>query len=318
LTTPTRTTPERRGEVRIGVAGWSYPDWRGTFYPERPGAGFDELRFAAERFDCLEINSTFYRAPLAKTCESWLRRIEDIDGFTFTAKLGREVTHGAGRGESAQLPSPSRALEICATFRGELAPLSDAGRLGAVIAQFPWHFDDVPAHRALLAAIAEGLSPLVVAVELRHVSFLESGPDSALRFLERHGIQFVNIDLPRSATAPPLTTINTGPLGYFRFHGRNSAAWFDPNAGRDRTYDYLYSAEELRQIVPAISRVAARTPVTYVITNNHFAGQAPANALQIIELLTARRPAAPESLARAFPFLTATRRESGDRAGGDS
>ena len=100
-----------------------------------------------------------------------------------------------------------------------------------------------------------------------------------------------------------MTTINTGPIGYFRLHGRNSTAWFDRDAGRDDKYDYLYSDDELEGIAPTILRVASRTPITYVITNNHYRGQAPANALQLIEILTGRRPAVPSCLQREFPFL---------------
>jgi len=284
------------------VAGWSYPDWRGPFYPEHPGKGFSELRYAAERLDCLEINSTFYRTPSAKTSEAWLRQVDDVPNFSFTAKLVGEITHGPRGGDGPA--EPREARHILRRFREGIAPLRDGGRLDAVLAQFPWHFEDGPRSREILSVIAEILGDLPLVAELRHVSFLRTGPDGALPFLERLGIGTANVDLPRSSTSPPLTTINTAPLGYFRLHGRNRQSWFDPQAHRDAKYDYLYSAQELREMAPAIQRVAERATTTYVIANNHFRGQAPANAFQLIRLLTDRPPQAPEALRSAFPFLT--------------
>jgi uncharacterized protein YecE (DUF72 family) len=300
--------PSPPPRIRVGVAGWSYPDWRGTFYPPVLEHGISELRYAAERLDCLEINSTFYRLPEPRLSESWLRRVEDLPAFTFTAKLTRDATHGIphGAARGSRPPAAAEALRLCEAFRAGIAPLADAGRLGAVVAQFPWYFEDTAQNRELLAAIAEGLRGLAVAVEIRHRSFIDASPRGALPFLERLGLNFVNIDLPRSPSAPTATTINTGPLGYFRLHGRNRDKWFDPQAGRDERYDYLYTQEELEALAPSILRVASRTPTTYVITNNHYRGQAPANAFQLARILTGRRLAVPPCLCEAYPFLADT------------
>ncbi|MCZ6794769.1 MAG: DUF72 domain-containing protein [Planctomycetota bacterium] len=293
-------TPPGADRLRIGVAGWSYPDWRGTIYPLRRPAKFSELRFAARLFDCLEINSTFYRLPEARLAEGWLRQVEDIPGFVFTAKLFRELTHGRPTAESIR--------ELCRTFREGLSPLVESERLGCVLIQFPWTFEDGPESRELLERLAESLGPLPLTVELRHRSFLDRDTGGGLPFLGRLGLGFVNIDLPRSRTSPPPSCINTTPVGYYRLHGRNTAAWFDPKADRDSKYSYLYSLSELRELMEPVQELARRTQVTYVITNNHFRGQAAANALQLIQLAGRTPSRIPETLQSEFPFLVAADR----------
>jgi uncharacterized protein YecE (DUF72 family) len=267
--------PPRR--ILVGIAGWSYPDWRDTFYPAQREPGFSELRYAASRFDCLEINNTFYRLPEARISAEWLRAVRDLPGFLFTAKLTRDLTHGE--------PAISEVAPLSARFREGIEPIAASGRLGAVVAQFPHFFADTPANRDRIRTLAAGLRGLPVAVEVRHRSFLDPSPGGGLPFLGELGLNFVNIDLPASSTHPGLTTINTGPLGYFRLHGRNREAWFDAHASRDEKYNYLYSLEELRRIAELVVRVAARTQLTFVVANNHYRGKAPANARQLVTLL---------------------------------
>lgn len=289
-------SPDRSAlaRLRVGVAGWSYPDWKGTFYPGSLPRGETPLRFAARHFDCLEINSTFYRPPEVRIAAKWAEQVADRPGFTFTAKLHRELTHGH--------PAPEEITTLCRTFREGLGPLVEADRLGAVLIQFPWHFADSPRARERLERLAGALAPLPLAVELRHVSFVRTDAAGALPFLGRLGLNFVNIDLPRSRTSPPRTCVNTGPIGYYRLHGRNHATWFDPDAGRDATYDYLYRQEELEELLPWLERLARRTEEMYVIANNHYRAQAPANALMLMRLAGRGSVPVPPALAREYPL----------------
>ncbi len=300
-------------DLRIGLAGWSYADWRGTYYPKDRPKEFSELRYSAELFDCLEINSSFYHTPKTSVCQGWAEVVADLDNFVFTAKLCRDVTHGRRSSSSGRLEllAPEEAERLAIEFREAVEPLASAGKLGAVLAQFPWYFEDTRKARELLESIARGLAPLEVVVEVRHNSFFVTGEDGVLPFLSRLGLNFANIDLPTSSTTPPLTTVNTGPLGYFRLHGRNRDAWFDKNAGRDDKYDYLYDANELAEIAPAMTRVANRTTTTYVITNNHYRGQAPANAIELMKILTGRVPDLPAPLLATYPALGELRAEAG-------
>ena len=292
-----RDPPERPADrVRVGVAGWSYADWRGTFYPPDPGREFSELEFIARLFDCVEINVTFYREVAAATFERWARVVEAIEGFSFTAKTHRDLTH------STQLDG-AHVRSLCARTRESLRPLVERGILGAVLVQFPWYFIDTPEHRERIERLRDGLGDLPIVVEVRDRSFFDTSKDGALRWLERLGVNVAVIDLPHSAHAPPWGSFNTGPIGYFRFHGRNTAAWFDPQAGRDQKYDYLYRQSELLEFLPAVEGVAARTLVTYVIMNNHFRGQAPANALQFLGYLGRAPRKPPHPVQHEFPFV---------------
>ncbi len=285
--------------ARVGLAGWSYPDWRGVVYPAERPRGFSELRYIAERFDCVEVNCTFYRHVSPAMTAGWARIVEDIPGFTFTVKANRELTHNDD--------VRTEALRAhCRQLADSVGPLLEAGRLGGILLQFPWYFEDSAPHRERLDSLAAGLSPLPLFVEVRHHSFLDASPGGALPFLESRSLNLVNIDLPRSSTSPRLSSINTGRFGYFRLHGRNWKTWFDPKAGRDDKYDYLYSRRELEEVLPYIERVLARTRATYVITNNHFRGQAAVNAIQIAALLGQRPKPIPEGLHREFPFLAAS------------
>lgn len=280
------------GEVFVGPAGWSYEDWKGRVYPATAGRDFDPLAWLARYFDLIEINSTFYRPPSLSATRSWAERVRSQERFRFTVKLFCGFTHG-DEGEAGAADA--------AVFADALAPLVDEGRLGAILVQFPFWFRDGPASRDRLRRIADwfgGVAPL--AVEIRHTSWIAREP---MTFLHDAGLGFVNIDLPRAKTSPPPTEFATTPTGYVRLHGRNAKAWFDRGAGRDQKYDYLYTKDETDEWVRRVKTIAGKTQVTYVVTNNHFRGQAPANALQIMARLADRRVPLPPPLAEAYPEL---------------
>ena len=84
-------------KIRIGPAGWSYKDWEGIVYPQKPGAKFDPLEYLSRFFDTIEINSSFYRPFTKTTASSWIRRVTGAKEFLFTAKLHRVFTHDRGK-----------------------------------------------------------------------------------------------------------------------------------------------------------------------------------------------------------------------------
>ncbi len=268
-------------EIRVGPAGWSYEDWKGKVYPEPPPPGFDPLPYLARFFDCIEVNSSFYRPPSARMSESWARRTPE--GFVFTVKAWQKFSHE----ETGFSPAEARQ------FQEGVAPLLAAGKLGALLLQFPWFFRDTGEARDRIRRAAEALgeaAPLVV--ELRHRSWLD-----ALGFLSEAGISFCNIDQPRSSTAITGTRHVTGRVAYVRLHGRNARAWFSKEAGRDEKYDYLYSTEELAVWVEAARTMEAER--VYVVTNNHFQGKAVVNALQLRRAL-GQAAEVPETLREAY------------------
>lgn len=275
------------GELRIGPAGWSYDDWGGIVYPEPRPAGFDELAFIAGHFNVVELNNTFYRPASSKMTESWVKRTEGRD-FVFTAKLWQKFTHD---------PAPWGESDVRAVKEG-MKPLVESGRLGAVLAQFAWNFSDGPEARERLARIAEAFREVPLAVEVRHRSWLE-----ALEYFRKIGVEFCNVDQPASATSITGTRHVTGRIGYVRLHGRNRKAWFSKSAGRDEKYDYLYSREELAEWAASVREMAASVERIFVVTNNHFRGQAVVNALQLMLELTGAKPAAPATLVKQYGVL---------------
>ena len=269
-------------EIRVGPAGWSYEDWKGKVYPEPGEPGFDALAYLSRFFTTIEVNSTFYRPAPPRMSESWARRTPE--GFLFTIKIWERFTHDkAGFGEAD-----------ARTFQEGLAPLLEAGKLGALLIQFPWFFRDAPEARERIRRVVDALgewAPLVL--EVRHRSWLE-----AFDFLSELRLSFCNIDQPKSSTAITGTRHVTGPVGYVRLHGRNAKAWFSRNAGRDEKYDYLYSLEELKDWVDSIRGMEADR--IFVVTNNHFQGKAVVNALQLMRALGMETDV-PEPIRAAYP-----------------
>jgi uncharacterized protein YecE (DUF72 family) len=256
-------------DIRVGPAGWSYTDWEGTVYPPHRSR-FDQLTYLSSFFDTIEINSPFYRVPPVTHAKSWVRRIAHNPSFKFTTKIYRGFTHDA-----SQL-----ALGDSAAFHNYLDPLASAGRLGAVLLQFPWSFKNTPESRDRLDALFTDFRDYPLALEVRHASFQE---DDFLRWLDERNVAWVNVDQPLfHESVKPAATV-TGPLGYVRLHGRNYEKWFTHAESWER-YNYLYSKEELTPWVDRI-RTMAREKETYVITNNHFRGQAIVNAAEIKEAL---------------------------------
>ena len=282
---------ERACTVRIGVAGWDYPDWVGPVYP-RGARGADRLVYMSRYVDLLEINSTFYRPVAPRTAESWVRRTAARAAeFRFSAKAHRSWSH-----ESAA-PGPE---ELATTLEG-LRPLHEAGRLCALLVQFPQSFHYDEEGRSRLLALGDRLSGWPAVVEVRHADWQR---EEAVRWFEQLPLGWCVVDQPRvgRSTARPLPRVARDPA-YLRLHGRNRADWFREEAGRDARYDYLYSISELEELAATARSMAESAAELVVVQNNHFRGQALVNALQLKHLLGGVRPQAPEPLVRAYPDL---------------
>ncbi len=277
--------------LRIGTAGWSYPDWNGVVFPKRVPTGFDPLRYLAAYVDVIEINNTFYRAPPARVSERWAHAVEGLDDFRFTAKLYRGFTHA---------PPLEWNRGDVDSFRDGVRPLTDAGRLEALLAQFPFYFDASPENLDHIHRIAEAFAVAPLVVEVRHRSFLAP---AVLDWFRTRAISFCNVDQPLARTSIEPGAHVTGSIGYFRLHGRNRDAWFSPSAGRDEKYDYLYSRRELESCVPWIHRLVQETSMTFVVANNHFLGKGAVNALELKALLQGTPVDVPDALVAAYPRL---------------
>jgi uncharacterized protein YecE (DUF72 family) len=276
--------------IRFGPAGWDYPDWAGKVYPKPKPKGFDPLRYIADYFQTIEINSTFYRPPSTAAATAWARRVEDHRDFRFTAKLWRRFTHERAEAWTAE--------EVDAVRSG-LDPLAEAGRLGALLLQFPWSFRNQEQNREWLRDLIRAFRAYPLVVEVRHISWNE--PDFYAE-LASGRIGIVNLDQPMFRNSLPPSARATSSLGYIRVHGRNYKDWFRKAAGRDERYDYLYSAAELKPWAERTVALAGEPNVTdvYVVNNNHFAGQAVTNALMLEAQVTGGKVKVPETLLQSY------------------
>ncbi len=275
--------------IRVGPAGWNYRDWEGIAYPDPQPRGFDPLAYLARCFDVIEVNSSFYGPPTAPTARKWAQRVADTPEFRFTAKLWRRFTH-----ERDEAFTRSEVNEASAGLR----VLHDAGRLGALLLQFPWSFRRSDENRQWLDDVTRTFRRFPLVIEVRHESW--NVPDFYEELIER-GIGFVNIDQPRFRDSIGPSARSTSLVGYVRVHGRNYRDWFRKDAGVEARYDYLYSAGELAPWVKRTKEIAAEASETYVITNNHYRAQALVNAAMVESLLTRRKVHVPAPLAEAYP-----------------
>ncbi len=280
--------PSTKPGIAVGTAGFSYPDWIGPVYP-RGLAAADALPLLARWVDLLEVNVSHYRIPPPATARAWLAATADRPGFRFTAKLWRGYTHGP--------PAPTRADH--AAQRAFLDVLAEDGRLDAVLAQFPPTFRAGPRERAYVARLAGHVAGHRLAVEFRHASW---DTDDVRASLSDAGAAWVVGDwTPGPGWIEPRDVV-TAPLAYVRLHGRN-AAWYRRGVGRDTRYDYLYGPEELAAWHDRVRRLRSAAASVVVVANNHFGGQAVANALELRSMLAGGRVPGPAALVAAFPRL---------------
>ena len=277
--------------VRVGPAGWAYADWGGIVYPRQRPSDFHEASYLADYFDAIEINVSFYRPLTAAMTQRWLERVAHNPEFLFTAKLWQRFTH-----------EREYTVEDEREFRQGMDILLEAGKLGALLLQFPWSFKNTSEDRAYLFALAKTFRDYPLVVEVRHASWNDL---AFYQELAGYGIGFCNIDQPVIGRSLKPTERATAPVGYVRLHGRNYREWFadrpDDEAGE--RYNYLYSLDELKPWAERIRHVAQDARATFVITNNHFQGKAVTNALQIIHLLSQKPVKIPPPLLQHYPEL---------------
>ena len=284
--------------VHIGTSGWSYPSgkgrWNGLFYPatrsKRAGtAGFDELRFYAEHFDTVEVNTPFYGQPRPDVTAGWTRRTPP--GFRFSLKLYQKFTHPKMFRENALKSAPGSAgplLDLLAMvtqsdideFRAGIEPIASAGKLAALLAQFPPSFKSSPASRDYLQQLLGLFADYPMAVELRHSSWSDAFAET-LQILNRFGAAWAQIDEPKFRFSIRQNALpNVTGFYYMRLHGRNAAQWWRHDKSEDR-YNYLYSGGELREFSDTAGAAKALVRKAYLYMNNHFAAKSVVNAVML-------------------------------------
>ncbi len=260
--------------IYIGTAGFSYQDWKGSFYPE----GMDKkymLEYYSARFPVVEVNSTWHALPSPRSILSMARRT--APDFRFIVKAYKGLTHAYQDNEGD-----------FQRFREVLRPMEDNGKLACVLAQFPWGFKNNEANREYLRILRRRLPDQDLVVEFRNEGWIT---DETLELLRELRLGFCCVDEPRLKGLVKPHVILTGDIGYVRFHGRNYEAWWDRKRESWERYDYLYSEEELAEWVPGLLELDEKAERTYAIFNNHYRGKAPRNAVMLASMLPAERVA---------------------------
>ncbi|MFZ0012419.1 MAG: DUF72 domain-containing protein [Halobacteriota archaeon] len=276
-----------RNQVRVGTSGWSYDDWVGPFYQsdEKP----KWLDFYANVFPTVEINSTYYRIPNQKLTDIWIEKGMKHEGFEYSLKFPRfyelEDLH-----------------DLASEFENTVvSPISQNQLLGAILIQLTpyvkriehgYRTDNLEKLDALLAALHT--DDYAYFVEFRHASWLDSArldfEPGTKAMLERNNVTPCIVDGPSFPTVIVDSAAKTG--AYVRLHGRNTEEWFKRHRGddpdRSQRYDYSYTEQELvpwKERVTKMKTDPGGTEPVWVYFNNHPRGNAPRNALMLMQLL---------------------------------
>jgi uncharacterized protein YecE (DUF72 family) len=263
---------------RIGTSGWSYPrsgegTWKGVFYP--PGK-VDELGYYSDRFDTVEVNSTFYRPPAPGVVWKWAQKTPA--NFEFTVKLWQKFTHPEMFVQSTGKDASITPADVD-MFKEGLDPLVQARKLGCLLVQFPPRFHFEEQNLEHLNRTLGSFQDFPLAVELRHRSWSDDF-SATEKVLNNYGASLVYIDEPKFRFSIQQDFKPIGPIFYLRMHGRNIEKWFRHKTAAEK-YNYLYSADELSPFVAGLNQVKGLTKKVYVYMNNHFRAKAVANAIML-------------------------------------
>lgn len=262
--------------VRIGTCSWADEGLLKAWYPRGVSTAEKRLRYYAERFDVVEVDSPFYALPDPDVTRRWAERTPD--GFTFHAKASAAMTWHEG----VPTDGDFRA------FRAALEPLELSGKLRGVLLQYHPRFTKSAEAKADLARARERLEPLVPLIEFRHRSWMEEDERAdTLDFLERQGLAYVSVDSPltRASNVSPRVAAATHRVAYIRFHGRNAQTWNVRGGSAADRFDWMYAPDELAEWVEPIRRLANEAHEVYALFNNNRDDFAPRSARVLRDLL---------------------------------
>ena len=232
--------------LRVGTSGYSYKEWRGSFYPEKlPDKQM--LGYYSQRLATVEINYTFYQLPSARTPEGWVPQTPD--GFLFALKANQKIT-GVLR-----LRNTETVMEA---FLTGAAPLAAAGRLGPLLLQLPPQFRADPVVLKDFLTVLPERPVLRWAMEFRHPSWFD---DATLQLLEERGVALCVAETDERSTPDQ----RTAPFAYFRLRKTD------------------YSPSELHSWRERFEALQAQGCDVYVYFKHEAGGAAPRFAAQLLE-----------------------------------
>ena len=292
----------------IGASSWVDKSLiaSGRFYPEDVTDTAARLAFYAERFNLAEIDNTYYALPSRRNVTRWAESVPD--GFQFSVKAFGLFTQHPTRLSSIPksfhegLPPEIQAKrrvyykdvpeeirqELWGIFRGALRPLREAGKLGAILIDFPPWFVPSDANRAYLALAREHLPDDRVMVEFRNKLWVAEEADAAATFALLRDLDccFVCVDEPPGlkSSFPPVAAV-TAPLAAVRFRGRNAEHWEDKKASTDERLNWWYQEDELTEWLPRIEQLASEAEDVFLTFNTKTEDQSVVNAALLQRLL---------------------------------
>lgn len=274
------------GRILVGTCAWS--DHEG-FYPGGLAPG-DRLPFYARHFPLVEVDSTYYRLQPERNFRLWAQRTPP--GFRFDVKAYRSMTRHVRPGQEDAVPAEEAFLR----FTAALEPLREAGKLRAVLFQFPPWFRRGPEAVRYLEEVRARMEGFLVAVEFRHASwFAGAARARTLDLLRDLGFVHVVCDEPQVGTGcvPAVVEVTHPELAVVRFHGRNRATWYLRGGRSADRFRYLYGEDELREWVPHVRLLAERAREVHLLMNNNYGDYAVRNAFQLARLLGLDYPEPP-------------------------
>jgi uncharacterized protein YecE (DUF72 family) len=277
-------------------------DW----YPRRTMPAEERLRYYAAQFPLTEIDSTYYAPPAERQVALWAQRTPE--GFRFDVKAYSLLTGHPTRPRSLwrdlreQLPpdvaekrniypkhlGPEAMDEAWRRFEAALRPLHEAGRLGAVLFQYPPWFGPRRDNRAEIEALGERLPDYRISVEFRSPRWTAEQRDRerTLAMLEERGLVYVPVDAPAVSGLPRVMAVTNPELFVMRFHGRSDATWADTSRSAAERFAYEYSEEELEELARPLAEHAAEARETHLLMNNCYRDYAVRNAAQLRDILS--------------------------------
>lgn len=254
--------------IKIGTSGYSYTEWVGVVYP----AGMKQYEFLghyAGLFPTVELNFSYYKMPEAKNLAKML--VDGGETLTFSIKAHKSLTHEVNLAEWENEAK---------TYLAALEPLRTAGRLEAVLFQFPFSFHYTDDNRRYLGKLLTYFKDTPLAVEFRGSDWFTA---KMIDGMKERKIPLVSLDMPELKGLPPTMDVVTSDTAYIRFHGRNKEAWY----GKDdhARYDYEYTDLEIDAWAARIERVAEQAQRILVYFNNHPQGKAARNAQTLEKML---------------------------------
>jgi uncharacterized protein YecE (DUF72 family) len=277
-------------------AGW---------YPRKTMSAEERLRFYASRFPLTEIDSTYYAPPAEQQARLWAERTPE--GFRFNVKAYSLLTGHPTKPKSLwrdireQLPpeaaekrniyanhlDPDALEEAWRRFGSALRPLHDAGKLGAILFQYPRWFVPRKDNRQELEALRERFPDYLIAVEFRSPKWVAEDRDRerTLGLLEDHGLVFTSVDAPKASGLPRLFATTSEQLFLVRFHGRSDSTWSDTSRSAAERFRYLYKKPELERLTRPILDHVEEARETHLLMNNCYRDYSVRNAADLRDLV---------------------------------